>query len=1813
MKKTKKSSRIFAILLALFMVVGAFPMSAPLAYGYAGESGQEQYLVDMPVYESDQSFADVYKPADGNDQELTDINKPTDGNKNGNENNQELPDVDKPTDGNENNNGNNQELTDINKPTGGNENGNGNNQELVDINKPTDKYEYDNEYEYEYEYEKEQAITAMSADGDITVYISFEGYNLGHGFYIAPTALTLPAGSTGEDATRARLDMWEQDYITFGEGVSFFLYSVDGFNRGFKNPPKYITIALSDCTNEGGPLSAFMYSASSGWIVTINHVLIDEGVGAFALNDGDVIRWQFSVVGLGADLGVPFFGGEPLYVHSDKTELIRTLFVPGISVDARQAALDVIIAPLATDAEVASALAALTSNGSQLPPDDFWFELSGLSLTPAQGIAAINEILIEEFGQPAGGPFDYSVVQRLRISGTLANTFFNWAAIRGNLGPYLVELDLSGLTGGTAPNIIGMDGDVTARYTALRHITMPAGMNSISGFANNTALESITWAGNVNQIGPNSVPTSFFQNTPALRYLIFKGDTAPTFSNNATNANLMFGGRALIAYVLDKTTGGYELEAFYRHFVEVRNIGESNIPDVDRTELSAVIAKAEALEESHFTTATWNALQVQLNAARVTYERENATQAEINQAKNRLNEAINALILYGLDITFIRVPVGTTVGVFARGNNAFAQLTYIELTRISEESCAEYDVYSVNLPLNTNRHLEAVIFGSDGEAISAKYARTIRVSQHGTTIEVSPTLLSEWGNANARAWESNNMYTNLPESGAIHLQQGKSFDLDMFRVWQIILGATGNTFLEPHFEFRILEGNSVSVSRGGAPGREQLQIVGVSQGLSIIEVTYGPAEFFHTAGSNNVFRFDGIDGQNVLLIPVFVGTEGAFETGITARNDFDTFYFDVRVGHREFTFTPEQGSNVRVRNPISGKWATYTEEEDGSFVVRLHAGRNIIEVENNGAMRYHNVHARSAQVTVVNETNPGAHFEVGDIAVITVSGLQEPVEKLSGIYNPGVDSAIAARIRYFNEAGEQFTSNVAAQYRTLATDFTIRYELTDIDKNVLTGQIYVGWFGEELGTHRNVPLLGIGQNFTAPTYGLQGFGALPVIVLPTTPDGGSTDKPDWQYAMERALERIRTTTENPTVGVAHGEWAVMALARAGVVDDIWFGIYLDNLAANLPSSGELHPESWTDHARVVLALSALDIDASEHEGHDLTALFRTFIPENVRPSRNRNLNADVWALIALDSRPYEGDREEFVSAILEAQLSNGAWRLSAGVSPDIDLTAMAITALAPYYADSPQVQTAVANALAWLDAQTIPDAEGNAQVIVALSALGKETLEALGIDPLYYVNALLTFFDESSGGFRRGNNVNAIATEQAAYALVAYYRFVNEQNRLFDMSDAIGINQKPEVDRAGLNTAITSAQNRMQMNYTAASWSSMQTVLASAIQVRDNANATQEEVNAARDALNAAIAELVLFEEPGDIGGGGPGTTPQERVFLSVRDPFARAGQTSLYFQGYLNLRDGETAYSILRRAETGLSISSRGHAQGGRYVESINGFGEFDDGPLSGWMFRVNGSFPDYSSSLRTLSDGDRVEWLFTRDLGVDIGARRVDEDDDEETTNTQTPAQEDEAQTLNNIIQIGDVSTLNNPFNDIAYDNWFFRYVMFAHINGLMDGIYDDTFSPNTNLSRAMIVTMLWRLQGEPVAQVDDVFNDVQSGNWYSEAIAWAYESGIVRGIGGGQFAPHDYVTREQLAVIFYNFAQLDKSNTGVEFVAELNYEFADVSYISGWALNAMKWANAKGLITGRTQTTLVPHETATRAESAAILYRFVNAGLR
>ena len=178
-------------------------------------------------------------------------------------------------------------------------------------------------------------------------------------------------------------------------------------------------------------------------------------------------------------------------------------------------------------------------------------------------------------------------------------------------------------------------------------------------------------------------------------------------------------------------------------------------------------------------------------------------------------------------------------------------------------------------------------------------------------------------------------------------------------------------------------------------------------------------------------------------------------------------------------------------------------------------------------------------------------------------------------------------------------------------------------------------------------------------------------------------------------------------------------------------------------------------------------------------------------------------------------------------------------------------------------------------------------------------------------------------------------------------------------------------------------------------------------------------------------------------------------------------------------------------------------------------------------------------------------------------------------------------------------------NPFTDVSEKDWFYNDAMFVYKNGLMLGTSKTLFSPHGTVTRGMMATILWRMEGSLAPKGENSFTDVEAGRWYADAITWTTENGIFAGYSKDKFGPDDPITREQLTAIFYRYADYK----GYKLTVTENLDkFEDADKITDYAKMVMQWAVGNGLIKGKAENLLDPQGTATRAEIAAMLHRFV-----
>ena len=557
----------------------------------------------------------------------------------------------------------------------------------------------------------------------------------------------------------------------------------------------------------------------------------------------------------------------------------------------------------------------------------------------------------------------------------------------------------------------------------------------------------------------------------------------------------------------------------------------------------------------------------------------------------------------------------------------------------------------------------------------------------------------------------------------------------------------------------------------------------------------------------------------------------------------------------------------------------------------------------------------------------------------------------------------------------------------------------------------------------------------------------------------------WQQALQNVLTYIKITVSEPQFGTSGGEWSVLALARGEVQDQSYYDAYYERVAASVKEKaaavndgGKLDKNKSTENSRVILALTAIGKDATNVSGVNLVA---PLIADNTWVNK-QGINGPVFALIALDTKPYEADdsvREALVSNILEKELATGGWAFS-GSSADPDMTGMAIQALAPYYQTNEDVKAAVNRGVTRLSELQESDGgygswgnvnpESAAQVIVALSAIGIDanTDERFVKNGTGVVDAMIRFADET-GGFKHTMTtaVNAMATDQAGYALVAYSRFKSGKTRLYDMSDKFQPTTPESVqdvidkiDAIGTVTRTSYADiSAAQTAYDALSEADQQKVTNYAdlvAAVARYAEILAEEKAAAKQALRAKYAALdltkygteakkklleiyqkglsdidkavsceqvaaILAKAKADLDAVKPGDITVTFRLIGALEATQSVDLTSnSYLPEYVTwiptksyeLAENATVYDLFTKALSDAGLRSVGADN--NYVSTIyapsclGGYAlsEFTNGTRSGWMYTVNGSHPSRGLKAVTLNDGDIIIWHYVNDYAHEV-----------------------------------------------------------------------------------------------------------------------------------------------------------------------------------------------------------------------------------
>jgi hypothetical protein len=434
----------------------------------------------------------------------------------------------------------------------------------------------------------------------------------------------------------------------------------------------------------------------------------------------------------------------------------------------------------------------------------------------------------------------------------------------------------------------------------------------------------------------------------------------------------------------------------------------------------------------------------------------------------------------------VRVTSGAGVRIFEKTGGEYLQTSHFapfkEYATTRDGSSNGYDIYKADIT-SEMFHCEA---GGRGSG----FLKTVKVDYIEDDGDMTVTIDAERLDVSKRSdngFRQDDVYFNVNDAQHLVLKKGETFRLIPIRVWQAMEGFTQNYFIEPDYHVEVLgDTGAVSAKWAGSPGLEYEEITAVGTGVAVIKVTYDPIKFIFTETESRYFN--AIEPRNTGVIIVSVVEGGSYNSANIKTNidqrEYDTVYFDRdKSDHAEYGFKPSANGgseeiSVRVHRPIhtstswGAGWSEGVKNSDGSFTVNLYDGRNIVEVSASGSnfKEYHVINAKDIGLSAKNLTNtdwkPGNPLKAGDSVEITFDGIKTPLEKISGIYNPGFPDT--CYVSYKADGGGEVRGD------------GVQYDLSQNNKVLVTapasgilkltnGVINCDHMGDPLGSHRTRP------------------------------------------------------------------------------------------------------------------------------------------------------------------------------------------------------------------------------------------------------------------------------------------------------------------------------------------------------------------------------------------------------------------------------------------------------------------------------------------------------------------------------------------------------------------------------------------------------------------------------------------------------------------------------------------------------------------------------------------------------------------------
>ena len=1023
-------------------------------------------------------------------------------------------------------------------------------------------------------------------------------------------------------------------------------------------------------------------------------------------------------------------------------------------------------------------------------------------------------------------------------------------------------------------------------------------------------------------------------------------------------------------------------------------------------------------------------------------------------------------------------------------------------------------------------------------------------------------------------YDTGDIYLNINEKGHLALENGETYNIYPLRNWLAVESVLNAKVIEPDFHYDIinLSGEDFlsveeNISDSSSKHRGEIKVHG--NGSAIVIVTYDAMTAMGMGGESDVF-YSAIYPENAGVFVVTSGIPSGTDSGMTVNKgantadkklsgdyidaEHDCLYYTGSDGAR-YSFIPEKGTAVSVLRPEyeHGKMTfsavfsseNITENADGSVTVGgLIEGSNIIRLENNGKTDYQVIRAKKADIAVSyqrgDEIVPADKVKAGDTVTVKFDRLYHPANKLSGVYNN------TAQICYKTPDNKMLKGN-SVQY-TFASDAaaqTLEFEIPadySGDSYTLTGGcIVTGSFGSAFGAHRYITYeQGLPVDFNAFA-NISYLCSLPDITIPLAESG---------FAGDVKSKKITVSAYDYTAAANH----IKGASENGII--------LDRFTVN----ADLYAQT-ADVIKEAFDQNNINIEGLE-SGY-VTSINNLASGEGYS-GWNVSYNNDDYSNLGLSQITLsDGDEIRFDYSCNYD-----------GFTDDIGHG---------WYGKPFITEFKIGNSVVKMSKEAVYDENFNITekfYIENNQAKGEGT----------YENPLEIPVELSSAG----NSAAEIRTN-----LDEHYRIISGLGEKQDFSEDVLI-------------SISSLGGKYKTYYIIKPHRKNNTGSGTGSNSGNTVSVTFRLIGASR-----ASADVDLSK--GDKGYNGSG--------------YVTWIKTKTY-----KMKKGDSAYDLMTKALNDSDIDFEGSA----YVTSVtapDSYGgyklkEFTNGSYSGWMYTVNGIHTDVPMNDYLLKNSDKIILHYVNDYRYETSYEggslsngkflnawlsAADNDPPEEKDKSYSSSKHTrvsptpEVTVYPETVSLAPSQTVSPApkktelplkdtepekiFEDCGKYMWYSDAVNFVHSKNIMQGTSDKLFSPEMSINRAMLVTAIYRMEDNPdIGAGRTDFYDIGKDEWYTSAAVWANNIGIVLGYGNGYFGISDFITREQLAVILYRYAEYKGADVSV--MGDLS-DYYDSGQVSGFAYDALVWASEIGLMKGSSNR-IMPKKYTSRAELAEIIMR-------